>query len=225
MPAHPGSDSSREAVFGERLDLAEAFASLLATVGVERGLIGPREADRIWDRHLLNCAVIADLLPADARVVDVGSGAGLPGLAIAIRRRDVAVDLVESLQRRTDFLTEAVEHLGLSNQVRVVRGRAEDGAVRDTVGQAHWVTARAVAPLDRLVRWCLPLLAGGGRLLAIKGDRGRDELKEFAATIRRLGGVDPEVVTRGVGLVESPTTVVVVRRKATMGRSTGKATR
>lgn len=225
MPADPASEPSRRAVFGDQLELADTYAGLLATAGVERGLIGPRETDRLWDRHLLNCAVVTDLLPVGARVVDVGSGAGLPGLPMAIRRPDISVDLVESLQRRTDFLTEAVQLLGLTDRVRIVRGRAEDVSVRTEVGAAQWATARAVAPLDRLVRWCLPLLAGGGSLLAIKGDRGRDELSEFAPIIRRLGGVDPEVVTCGAGVLASPTTVVVVKRKPTVERSSGRATR
>lgn len=223
MPVHPAADTSREAVFADRLEVAERYAELLATAGVERGLIGPRETDRLWERHLLNCAVVTDLLPHGARVVDVGSGAGLPGLPMAIRRPDLSVDLVESLQRRTDFLDEVAGLLGLGNQVRVVRGRAEDEGVRAIAGGSAWVTARAVAPLDRLVRWCLPLLAGGGSLLAIKGERAGDELKQFATTIRRMGGVDPEVVTCGSGALASPTTVVVVKRKPNAGRSQREA--
>lgn len=209
-------------MFGDRSALAERYTSLLAGAGVERGLLGPREADRLWDRHLLNCAVVTDLLPEGARVVDVGSGAGLPGLPLAIRRPDLSVDLVESLQRRTDFLTEVVEELGLVEQVRVVRGRAEDAATVAAVGRAEWVTARAVAPLDRLVRWCLPLLAGGGSLLAIKGERGRAELAEFGSAIARLGAVAPEVVECGSGVIDPPTTVVVVRKRPDQtGRTRG----
>jgi 16S rRNA (guanine527-N7)-methyltransferase len=183
-----------QVVFGERLSLAEAYARLLTGPGVERGLVGPREPERIWDRHLLNCAALAPLLPGGARVVDVGSGAGLPGLALAIRRPDLHVDLVESLRRRTDFLSEVIAELGLADQVRVVRGRVEDPAVIETVGSADWVTARAVAPLDRLVAWCLPLLRPGGSLLALKGARAAEELAEHAGAVRRHGGVRGRVV-------------------------------
>lgn len=198
-------------LFGERRDLAQRYADFLGTAGIERGLLGPREAPRLWDRHLLNCAVLTDLLPAHTRLVDVGTGAGLPGLVVAIRRPDVRVDLVESLQRRIDFLIEATALLGLEAQVRVIRGRAEDQAVISSVGSAGWVTARAVAPLDRLVGWCLPLLAPGGSLLAMKGATAASELSSHAAAIRRRGGADARVVTLGSEL-EEPVHVVVVRR-------------
>jgi 16S rRNA (guanine527-N7)-methyltransferase len=219
MPAPPASDSNAAKVFGLRLQLAERYAQLLATAGVERGLIGPREVDRLWERHLLNCAVVTDLVPPSARVVDVGSGAGLPGLAMAIRRPDLSVDLVESLGRRTSFLDQAVDLLGVADQVRVVRGRAEDAQVRSAVGEAGWVTARAVAPLDRLMRWCLPLLAPGGSLLAVKGERAAAELKEFGALVARLGGAEAEVVTCGSDLLGSPVRVVVIRKQHRSGQS------
>jgi 16S rRNA (guanine527-N7)-methyltransferase len=214
MPVPPAAAQ----LFGPQLDRASRYADLLAGAGVQRGLIGPREIDRVWDRHLANCAVLTELLPDRARVVDVGSGAGLPGLPMAIRRPDLRVDLVESLQRRTDFLAEAVAGLGLVDQVRVFRGRAEDAAVRAAVGDAEWVTARAVAPLDRLVRWCLPLLARGGTLLAIKGERARAEADEFRDEVARHGGSEPEVVTCGVGVVDPPTTVVVIRKTGSSRR-------
>lgn len=206
-------------VFGDRLALAEKYAELLATAGIERGLLGPREVPRIWERHLLNCAPLADLLPSATRIVDVGSGAGLPGLVIAIRRPDVQVDLLESLQRRVDFLAEAVASLGLSEQVRVVRGRAEDTAVVDQIGGAPFVTARAVAPLDRLVRWCLPLLAPGGKLLALKGASAADELSEHRTTVRRLGGAEAEVVLVASGPVEQVPVIVVTRGARQRGRA------
>lgn len=212
--AVPGPESyepapaSAAAVFGDRIALAERFASLLAGDGVLRGLIGPREADRIWTRHLLNCAVIAELFETDCRVVDVGSGAGLPGLAVAIARPDLHVDLVEPLQRRVDFLTEAVDTFGLTGQVRVVRGRAEDLVAE--VGGADWACARAVAPLDRLVRWCLPLLGSSGRLALMKGAGAADELAQHRSALRRVGARSAEVVTCGAGLVEPPVTVVTV---------------
>lgn len=206
-------------VFGDRVELAERFAAMLGSVGVDRGLIGPREASRLWERHLLNCAVVTDLLPRGARVVDVGSGAGLPGIPMAVRRPDLSVELVESLARRTDFLTDAVAALGIQNQVQVIRGRAEDRSVVAAAGGAAWVTARAVAPLDRLVRWCLPLLAEGGSLLAIKGERAVAEARQVADVVRRFGGTEPEVVTCGVGVLDVPTTVVVVHKRARSARS------
>jgi 16S rRNA (guanine527-N7)-methyltransferase len=190
-------------VFGARLPLAEAYARLLAGPGVERGLVGPREPGRIWERHLLNCAALTPLLPAGARVVDVGSGAGLPGVVLALRRPDLYVDLVESLRRRIDFLGEVVDELGLGERVRVVRGRVVDPVVVAAVGGAQGVTARADAPLDRLVAWCLPLLRPGGSLLALKGERATEELTEHASAVRRSGGTHarvlrcPVVVTDG----------------------------
>jgi 16S rRNA (guanine527-N7)-methyltransferase len=144
--------------------------------------------------------------------VDVGSGAGLPGVALAIRRPDLRVDLVESLQRRVAFLHEAVLALGLTDAVRVVHGRAEDAATIAEVGEAQWATARAVAPLDRLVGWCLPLLQTDGQLLALKGSAAAQELAEHRVVIRRLGGRDLEVVGCGADVLSEPTAVVVVRR-------------
>jgi 16S rRNA (guanine527-N7)-methyltransferase len=192
--------------------LAIRYASLLSTAGVERGLLGPREASRVWDRHLLNCAVVGELLPPAARVVDVGSGAGLPGLALACARPDLRVTLVEPLVRRVTFLEQAVTTLGLAPRVTVIRGRAEEPAVAGRVAPADWITARAVAPLNRLAAWCLPLLDQGGFLLALKGRQAAAELAEHRAAIGRLGGTDGQVASCGVGLLASPTTVVVIRR-------------
>jgi 16S rRNA (guanine527-N7)-methyltransferase len=199
-------------VFGPRLPVAVRFAELLATDGVEHGLLGPAERDRVWSRHLVNSAVVAELVPEGARVVDVGSGAGLPGLAIACRRPDLRVDLVEPMQRRVDFLTAAVAALGLDAQVRVVRGRAESPDVVRDVGRAEWVTARAVAPLGRLVGWCLPLVRPGGRLLAIKGARADEEVEGDEAVVRAAGGVVETIAHCGDGLVADPVRVVIVRR-------------
>ena len=182
------------AAFGAQLAVARHYAELLTGPGIERGLLGPREAARIWSRHLLNCVALAELLPVDTRVVDVGSGAGLPGLVIAIRRPDLRVDRVESLRRRTDFLSSAVSELGLSGRVRVVQGRAEDREVVEAVGDAESVTARALAPLDRLARWCLPLLRPGGALLAIKGEQAEAELARHARAVQQAGGESPRVV-------------------------------
>jgi 16S rRNA (guanine527-N7)-methyltransferase len=217
--------ASATGVFGERLTLAVRYAEILATDGVVRGLIGPREVSRLWDRHLLNSAVAADLVPAGARVVDVGSGAGLPGLPMALRRPDLSVDLVEPMQRRTDFLTEVVSELGLGSAVRVVRGRADSPEVIKTVGAADWVVARAVAPLDRLVRWCLPLLAPGGRLLALKGARAADEVDQHRSLIGRLGGGEIEVLRVGEAWPEAATWVVSLQRVSATRRARARRAR
>jgi 16S rRNA (guanine527-N7)-methyltransferase len=190
--------------------VAEQYVARLAGAGIDEGLIGPRERDRLWDRHVLNCAVLTDLLPLNARVVDVGSGAGLPGLALACRRPDLSIDLVESLQRRARFLTETVAELGFGDRVRVVRGRAEDRHVIDMVGDASWVTARAVAALDRLAGWCLPLLESGGTLLAIKGERAATEISEWSPAVRRLGGGQPRLVICGSDVLSAPVPVIAV---------------
>lgn len=178
-----------------------------------RGLIGPREVPRLWERHLLNSIALAELLPEGARLVDIGTGAGLPGLAVAIVRPDLRVDLVESLQRRTDFLAEVVAELELSDRVRVVRGRAEEGPVLATAGGAGFVTARAVAPLDKLVRLSFPLLTRGGSLLAMKGSSAEDELEQHRRAITRAKGEIHGVVECGSELVAPPTRVIhLVRR-------------
>ncbi|MBV9595000.1 MAG: 16S rRNA (guanine(527)-N(7))-methyltransferase RsmG [Actinobacteria bacterium] len=202
-------------IFGPQLALAEAYAAALTGDGIAHGLLGPREAQRMWSRHLLNCAVVTELVPTGQRIVDVGTGAGLPGLAMACRRPDIHVDLVESLARRVRFLTETVRTLNLDNRVRIVRGRAEDGATVASVGGSELVTARAVAPLDRLVRWCLPLLRPGGRLLAIRGESAEGEAEEHRVDIQRGGGVVSDIVRCGVGLIPQPTVVVVVTNRRT----------
>lgn len=177
-------------------------------------MIGPRETPRLWERHLLNCAVLGELLPHGARVVDIGSGAGLPGLVVACDRADLSIDLVEPLQRRAEFLREAVEELGLADRVRVLRGRAEEPAVREAAGGASWITARAVAPLGRLATWCAPLLAPGGRLLAMKGRQAAAELEEARSALRRTGVRGIGIELCGVGVVDPPTGVVVLERQA-----------
>ncbi len=189
-----------------RLELAERFAGWLAADGVVRGLIGPREAPRLWERHLLNCAVLGEAIPADASVCDLGSGAGLPGLVLAIARPDVRVTLVEPLLRRTTFLEEVVADLGLDT-VEVVRGRAEElhGGARYDV-----VTARAVAPLGKLLGWSMPLVAATGALVAMKGSSVHDEVEAAGDVLRRLRCAPPEVLVLGADVLDPPTTVVRV---------------
>jgi 16S rRNA (guanine527-N7)-methyltransferase len=175
-------------------------------------VIGPREPERIWSRHLINCAVVAELFGQHDRVVDVGSGAGLPGIALAVRRPDLRVDLVEPLLRRVEFLHDAVATLGLGEQVRVLRGRAEDPAIVEAAGAASWVTARAVAPLDRLVKWCLPLLAADGRLALLKGASAAEEIETHRHALARVGAGDTMIVRCGAGLGVPEVTVVTLSR-------------
>lgn len=203
-------ESVSAAVFGTRRAIAERYAEILATTGVERGLLGPREVDRIWDRHILNSAVVGELLDRDARVVDIGSGSGLPGIPLAIARPDLDVVLLEPLLRRSEFLNEVVEELGLA--VRVVRGRAEERAVRDELGGADAAVSRAVAALDKLTKWSMPLLRQDGLMAAIKGERAPDEVREHRRVMTASGAVDVRVVRCGVNIVEQPATVVVARR-------------
>jgi len=251
-------------VFGDRLDLARRFADILRTDAITRGLIGPREGERVWERHVLNCAAVAPALPVRASVLDVGSGAGLPGLVLAIARPDTAVTLLEPLQRRVDFLEDTIAALGLS--VTVVRARAEelathlpaaragggvrrpaagsrqasrrggdrrardgragDGGASDAqvgvgpaaadrkdaapVGPADIVTARAVAPLSRLVEWCLPLVRPGGALLAVKGDRAAAELRAAEGHLGRLGASSWALEDYLIDGLQPPTRVVRV---------------
>jgi 16S rRNA (guanine527-N7)-methyltransferase len=201
-----------EALFGAALPRAIRYAELLVGPGVERGIVGPAESDRIWDRHLLNCAAVARLVPSRAWIVDVGSGAGLPGIVLALLLPSSRVTLVESLARRVAFLDECVADLGLAN-AEVVRGRAEDLA-----GQmaADVVTARAVAPLEKLAGPCLGLLRPGGRLLAMKGASAEAELARARPALGRLGvtGARVTVVSGADGAAAA--TVVVLSAPADM---------
>lgn len=190
--------------FGDDLTRINRYVDLLATWGIERGLIGPREAPRLWERHILNCAVVTPRIPAGATVADVGSGAGLPGLVWAIARPDLGVTLIEPLLRRATFLSEVVEELELTN-VTVVRARAAD-----VVGTFDIVTARAVADLGKLGGWCLPLVRPGGVLLALKGESASSEVAMWTEALRGDGATD--IVVTSYGDVEKPTTVVEVRR-------------
>ncbi|MFD1828970.1 16S rRNA (guanine(527)-N(7))-methyltransferase RsmG [Streptomyces desertarenae] len=209
----PAPEVARE-VFGDRFADAVRYAELLAEVGVRRGLIGPREVPRLWERHLLNCAVLSEVVPEGVTVCDVGSGAGLPGIPLALVRPDLRITLLEPLLRRTNFLQEAVELLGLDH-VTVVRGRAEE--VLGSLPPVHVVTARAVAPLDRLAGWGVPLLRPYGEMLALKGDTAEEELKAARAALQKLGVVESSVLRVGKDVVEQPATVV----RAEVGESPG----
>lgn len=190
----------------ERLALAERYAAWLADAGVVRGLIGPREVPRLWDRHLLNCAVLQDVIPEGVTVADVGTGAGLPGLVLAIARTDLHLTLIEPLLRRTTFLEEVVADLCLEN-VEVVRARAD--ALHGERG-FDVVTSRAVAPLERLVEWSMPLVVPTGALVAMKGSSVQAEIDEASATLARWNCARPTVHVLGEGIASSTTTVVRV---------------
>jgi 16S rRNA (guanine527-N7)-methyltransferase len=207
-----GAQAAAQAVFGDRYALAERYAALLTCSGVSRGLIGPSEADRLWERHLLNSAVVGELIPHGCRVLDMGSGAGLPGIPLAIARPDLMVALLEPMARRVAWLQEVIADLGLT--VPVHRGRAEDPRVRHELGGNDVVTARAVAPLGRLAGWALPLVAPGGRLLAIKGASAEEEAARDMVAVRAAGGAAVEIVQCGGTIVQPPTTVIVVPRLA-----------
>jgi 16S rRNA (guanine527-N7)-methyltransferase len=165
------------ALFGKNQEKIQSFATLLKTQGIERGLIGPKEADRIWERHIANCIPITTLIKEGVRLADIGSGAGLPGVVIALARADLKVTLIEPLQRRVDFLTEVIDQLEIP--VEVTRGRAET-----VKKQFEVVTARAVAPLEKLIQISWHMIPKGGHLLAIKGESAQDEL---AATKLKKG--------------------------------------
>ncbi|WP_155057166.1 16S rRNA (guanine(527)-N(7))-methyltransferase RsmG [Streptomyces blattellae] len=202
----PAPEQARE-VFGDRFADAVRYAELLAEAGVQRGLIGPREVPRLWERHLLNCAVLSEVVPEGVTVCDVGSGAGLPGIPLALVREDLKITLLEPLLRRTNFLTEVVELLGLDH-VTVVRGRAEE--VMGKLAPVHVVTARAVAPLDRLAAWGIPLLRPYGEMLALKGDAAEEELKSASTALSKLGAVETSILHVGEGVVDPMSTVVRV---------------
>jgi 16S rRNA (guanine527-N7)-methyltransferase len=199
-----------DAVFGAQRAQAAQYVDWLADQGVLRGLIGPREVPRLWERHLLNCAVVAELIPVGATVRDIGSGAGLPGIALALARPDLQIELVEPLLRRATFLTETVTRLQLP-RVTVTRARAEELTSTPPV---QVVTARAVAPVLRLVEWCLPLVAPGGTLVALKGSRVHEELAAAADRLPALGARSWRVTEHGIGLVAHPTTVLTIERGA-----------
>ena len=223
LPAQSGPEPEPEpeptaaaVVFGERLDMARRYVAVLATDGIVRGLIGPREAERLWSRHVLNSAVVMTLIEPGARVVDVGSGAGLPGIPLAIARPDCRVDLIEPLERRAHFLREVLQQLGLTG-CRVVRGRAQD--VVSKCAGADVVTSRALAPLHRVALWSAPLVRLGGWMLALKGQSAAEELDRDRRALTVIGLIDAEVVRVGQDVVDPPTVVVRARRVVAAARS------
>ncbi|WP_084677299.1 16S rRNA (guanine(527)-N(7))-methyltransferase RsmG [Yaniella halotolerans] len=192
-----------EVLYGESTATVERFVHHLVTTGIEWGLLGPREIPKMWDRHVLNCAVVQELLPKGALVADVGSGAGLPGIALAIARPDVQFVLIEPLERRVDWLEMVVEDLELEN-VDVVRARSEQ--VFETV-DVDIVTARAVSAMKSLVPMTVPLLHGSGELLAIKGKSAANEIEKADKVLRKFKTKHSEVLTVGDELLAVPTTV------------------
>ena len=206
-PGVPPTPRAAKDVFGEHVTLAERYVALLGDTGIAHGLIGPREAPRLWDRHVLNCAVVAPYFSDNSTVIDLGSGAGLPGLVFAIARPDLTLHLVEPLARRCRWLEAAVAELGLTNVV-IHNARAE-GVVG--VLRAPYVTARAVARIDALARWSFPLLEANGRLVALKGQSAQQELAQEEASLKRLGAVETGVTTFGAGVLEPPTQVMTIR--------------
>jgi 16S rRNA (guanine527-N7)-methyltransferase len=224
----PAAPEGAAGVFGDRMSLAVRFTEILSDTGVSHGLIGPREVPRLWERHVLNCAVIADAFPPGVRIIDVGSGAGLPGVALAIVRPDLEVHLVEPMARRTQWLGEVVTELGLGS-VTVHRARAEEVAGSMT---APFVTARAVARLERLARWCVPLLAPQGTLVAMKGRSAAVELAEDRAALERLGLVDAAITEHTCEVLAEPVLTVdlkfepgAARRRSPKGGTSPMGTR
>lgn len=203
------AERSRE-VLGAGYERCVQFAELLVTHGEERGLIGPRELPRLWSRHIVNSAAVAPFLPASGMVADVGSGAGLPGIVLAVMRPDLGFHLVEPMERRVTWLREVVEALGLEN-VEVYQRQAQE-----LHGSQDYeaVTARAVAALDKLARWTWPLIAPGGALLAMKGQRAAAEVEAAAAVLRKLKAGSVTVHEVDVLNDGDVTRVVEVRRPA-----------
>jgi 16S rRNA (guanine527-N7)-methyltransferase len=206
----PEVPEAAAALFGDATGAAARYVAMLAGDGVVRGLIGPREIPRLWDRHVLNSAALAEAVPQGARVVDVGSGAGLPGVPLGLARPDLTLTLVEPMARRVEFLQDVVTELGVP--WRVVRGRAEERSVVRTVGPVDVVTARAVAPLPRLVGWCRGLLTPGAQLIALVGARAAAEVPGLVPELEAAGMRDVHTRAVGAELGAAATTVVVMTR-------------
>lgn len=210
-PAPPASVAQ---VFGDRSALAVKYVDFLASAGLERGLMGPRERPRLWDRHVLNSAAAASHIADGESVVDIGSGAGLPGIPLALARPDLQMTLVEPLLRRVNFLEEIIEALGID--VRVIRGRAEEKVVIAEAGESDVVTSRAVAPLAKLAGWSAPLLRPGGRMVALKGASAAEEIERDGKVLGKLGFSDIRVEV--VAAADAEETRLVI---ATMGTRMG----
>jgi 16S rRNA (guanine527-N7)-methyltransferase len=218
----PAAPAAAAGIFGDALPAAERYVARLAGDGVTRGLIGPREVPRLWERHVLNSAAVAEAVPEGARVVDVGSGAGLPGIPLGLARPDLTMTLVEPMARRVEFLEQAVAELDSfpqderpgGSRWRVVRGRAEDRSVAVAVGTVDVVTARAVAPLPRLVGWCRGLLRPGTQLVALVGARALEELPALLPELAAAGMRNVHARAVGAALGDAATTVVVMTRGA-----------
>lgn len=195
-------------IFGEHIEQARKYAFALARDSETFGLLGPRELPKIWSRHVINSALLVELVPEGSKVADVGSGAGLPGIPMAIARPDCHFTLIEPMERRSNWLSSTITELGLEN-VEVLRARAEDVQRTDF----DIVTARAVAALDKLLRMLTPLTRGSVHkiVLALKGSRAPIEIEEAAPRIKRLGFLAPEIITLGLG--KAPETATVVRIK------------
>ena len=223
-PPGPEAPAAAARVFGDALPAAERYVARLAGDGVLRGLIGPREVARLWERHVLNSAAVAEAVPHGARVVDVGSGAGLPGIPLGLARPDLTMTLVEPMARRVEFLEEAVAELDDlvvphaggrgGSRWQVIRGRAEDRSVVSAVGTVDVVTARAVAPLPRLVGWCRGLMRPGAQLVALVGARALEELPSLLPELTAAGMRDVHARAVGAALGDAATTVVVMTRGA-----------
>lgn len=211
VPAIPAGATE---VFGDRVEQAIRYVEILSTAGLERGLMGPRERPRLWDRHVLNSAAASASLGHGESVVDIGSGAGLPGIPLALARPDLRVTLVEPLLRRVTFLEEVVEELDL--EIRILRGRAEEKDVIAEAGEADVVISRAVAPLAKLAGWSAPLLRIGGRMVAMKGSSATEEVERDARALRKLGFEDVRVET--VSAPDAEETRLVI---ATLGTRMG----
>jgi 16S rRNA (guanine527-N7)-methyltransferase len=215
-PGSPAAPASAAGLFGPLFPAATAYVARLASDGVTRGLIGPREVPRLWQRHILNSAAVAEAVPEGARVVDVGSGAGLPGIPLGLARPDLALTLVEPMARRVEFLEEVVAELAVPAGLRwrVVRGRAEERSVATAVGPVDVVTARAVAPLPRLVGWCRGLMRPGTQLVALVGASALAGLPSLVPELEAAGMRDIHPRAVGAGLGDAATTVVVMTRGA-----------
>ena len=207
VPRGTKPTKSQEEALGAGFSKLVQYAEILVQDAVCLGIIGPREVDRIWDRHILNCAALTELIPDGQSIIDIGSGAGLPGIVLAILNPNSAVTLIEPMQRRTEFLTQTKTELGLSN-VEILRGRAEGQKV-----SAQNVTSRAVAPLNKLLSWSWPLVEKGGKVLAIKGEKATEELAEVKNELVSLKSSTAIIKTCGLALDLSVTVVEITKER------------